>query len=83
MISVADDCMMKVFSVGSEDVLVEESLIDLPEETFAIASNSVDKIAYGGADKKVFIEKVEVDTEDGQAFKRSDANLAMVFDSKI
>jgi hypothetical protein len=80
---VADDCMMKVFSVASDDVLNEESLIDLPDETFAIASNNVDKIAYGGSDKKVFIQKVEVDSEDAQNLKRSDASLAMAFDSNV
>ena len=43
--------MMKVFSVTGEEGLVEEALIDLEGEAYALASNQVDKIAYGGGDK--------------------------------
>jgi hypothetical protein len=39
VITVADDCMMKVFSTTADDVLNEQSLIDMPEETYAVASN--------------------------------------------
>jgi hypothetical protein len=31
--------MMKVFSITADDVLNEQSLIDMPEETYAVASN--------------------------------------------
>jgi len=46
--------MMKVFQI-SEEGLVEESLIDMYGETYTIASNQVDKIAYGGSSCKVYV----------------------------
>ena len=30
----------------------------MPDENYAIATNSLDKIAYGGADKKVYLQNV-------------------------
>jgi len=47
--------MMKTFDLPTDDSneLVESQLIEMPAENFAIATNNVDKIAYGGADKKV------------------------------
>jgi hypothetical protein len=82
IVTVADDSMMKVFQV-SEEGLVEESLIDMDGETFTIASNQVDKIAYGGSSNKVYVQSVETDGEDGEALKRGEAYLAMSFNSSV
>jgi hypothetical protein len=52
-------------------------------ETFTIACNQVDKIAYGGSSNKVYIQSVEADSEDGESLKRGEATLAMSFNSSI
>ena len=63
VLSVGDDCMMKVFTGAEDGTLVEETLIDLEGETFALSSNQVDRIAYGGTDRKVYLEKVSVNED--------------------
>jgi len=60
ILTVADDCMMKVFTVESIDGekqlgLTEETLIDLDGETYSLCSNQVDKLAFGGDDKRAYI----------------------------
>ena len=82
VLSVGDDCMMKVFTAeGGDGTLVEETLIDLEGETFALSSNQVDRIAYGGPDGKVYLEKVSVSEDQG--IIRDEPFLAMSFNSCI
>ena len=59
---------MKVFSIdyledGSPMGLTEETLIDLSGETFALCSNQVDRIAFGGSDKQVFTQAIKLNDE--------------------
>jgi len=53
----------------------------MQDENYALATNNLDKIAYGGADKKVYLQNVNFDNDllkfDG------DHTLAMQFNSPI
>jgi WD40 repeat protein len=40
-------------------------------------------MAYGGQDKKVYIQDVEEDSQEGQSINRSEPRLAMAFNSKV
>ena len=57
--------MMKVFDLPSEklDELAESQLIDMTGENFAIATNNIDKIAFGGSDKTVYVVAVVLDSD--------------------
>ena len=53
-------------------------------ETFTICSNQVDTIAYGGVDKKAYIQKVSMKEEHTQEdLIRDEAMLAMTFDTPV
>jgi hypothetical protein len=56
---------MKVFDVESDSTLREKQIVDMTGENSAIATNNIDKIAFGGLDKKVYLQNVELD-KDGQ-----------------
>ena len=49
--------MMKTFELPTpeNEDLAELQLIELSAENFTIATNNVDKIAFGGADKMVVV----------------------------
>lgn len=57
--------MMKVFDLPAEnlDQFAESQLIDMTGENFAIATNNIDKIAYGGSDKTVYVIAVVLDSD--------------------
>ena len=57
--------MMKVFDLPTEnlDEFAESQLIDMTGENFAIATNNIDKIAYGGSDKMVYVIAVVLDSD--------------------
>ena len=48
---------MKTFDLPSTENkdLVESQLIEMSAENFVIATNNVDKIAFGGAEKQVIV----------------------------
>ena len=67
ILTVSDDSMLKLFSIGDDGAkysLNEESLHDLEEETFTICSNQVDTIAFGGSDNKVHTQKITVKSDE-------------------
>lgn len=57
--------MMKVFDLPAKnlDQFAESQLIDMTGENFAIATNNIDKIAYGGSDKTVYVIAVVLDSD--------------------
>lgn len=80
--------MMKVFDLPSLDLieLTESQLIEMTAENFAVATNNVDKIAYGGSDKIVYVQQIstEKDEAGNQSVKLSgDPFMGMVFNSAI
>jgi hypothetical protein len=58
--TIADDAMMKVYDPNTMAMIQN---FDLPKEYYAIASNSVDKIAIGGENQQVDIITVSKDGE--------------------
>jgi len=44
--------------------MVEKQIIEMTEENYAIATNNLDKIAFGGIEKKVYLQQVQLDTDD-------------------
>lgn len=73
---------MKVFDVESDSTLREKQIVDMTGENSAIATNNIDKIAFGGLDKKVYLQNVELD-KDGQLVFNGELQLAMQFDSQV
>jgi len=45
--------------------LVEKQVIEMTDENYALATNNLDKIAFGGIDKKVHLQSVAL-TADNQ-----------------
>ena len=78
---------MKTFLLPSSEneELTEQQLIDLSVENYAIATNNVDKIAIGGANKQVQIYTVAFEEANGQSIIKfvDDPYLAMVFNSAV
>lgn len=77
--------MMKVFDLPSESLneLTETQLIDMSGENFAIATNNIDKIAFGGSDKMVYVVAVDLDSVTNQLKLEGDQTIGMVFNSCI
>ena len=80
--------MMKTFDLPTDDSneLVESQLIEMPAENFAIATNNVDKIAYGGADKKVITRQVVLQqTDAGRNIVKleGDPYIGLLFNSAV
>ena len=79
--------MLKIFSIsddGANFALNEDSLMDMETESYTICSNQVDTIAYGGPDKKAYIQKVSIKEEDNEeTLDREEATIAMVFDTPV
>ena len=57
--------MMKVIDLPSEnlDELTESQLIEMTSENYTIATNNIDKIAFGGSEKMVFVVAVVLDNK--------------------
>lgn len=51
------------------------------DENFSIASNNIDKIAFGGVSKKVFIQDIAIKNDELQF--EGESKLAMQFDSSV
>ena len=77
--------MMKVFDLPSESLneLTETQLIDMSGENFTIATNNIDKIAFGGSDKMVYVVAVALDNVTNQLKLEGDQTIGMVFNSSI
>lgn len=62
--------------------MVEKQIVEMTDENYAIATNNLDKIAFGGIEKKVYLQQVSLDSD--QQFKfEGDQTLAMQFDSAV
>lgn len=48
------DFVLKMFHLEGT-TMVEKRIIDMTDENYAIATNNLDKIAFGGAEKKVYL----------------------------
>jgi hypothetical protein len=56
LLSVGEDSMLNIYQIeASTKVLKNIHKIDLPNEIYAMASNSVDKLALGGEENKIDI----------------------------
>jgi translation elongation factor P/translation initiation factor 5A len=77
LISVGEDSILNVYQIESGGSLKNVSKIDLANETYAIASNSVDKIAMGGEGNKVDIYTINEGEINNESF--SAPFLAMQF----
>ena len=58
----------------------------MPAENFAIATNNVDKIAYGGADKKVITRQVVLQQTDAGRYSvklEGDPYIGLLFNSAV
>ena len=62
--------------------LVEKQVIEMTDENYALATNNLDKIAFGGIDKKVYLQAVAL-TADHQLQFEGELQLAMQFDSAV
>ena len=77
--------MLKIFSIsddGANFTLNEDSLQDMETESFTICSNQVDTIAFGGPDKKAYIQKIAL-KDDEEALECEEPTLAMAFDTPV
>lgn len=54
----------------------------MTDENYALATNNLDKIAFGGIDKKVYLQAVSLNSDQQLQFE-GELNLAMQFDSPI
>lgn len=63
----ADDFTMKVFDLATEAdgkaTLNERQIIEMADENNALATNNLDRIAFGGAEKKVWLQQVSIDAD--------------------
>lgn len=52
---------MKVFSLSKETgaSVKEVTMMELPDEAFAVATNGVDLVAFGGKDKKAYLQSAK------------------------
>ena len=80
--------MMKTFELPTpeNEDLAELQLIELSAENFTIATNNVDKIAFGGADKMVFVHSfVQEQGENGKYLAKieGDPFIGMMFNSAV
>ena len=79
--------MLKIFSIsddGAKFSLNEDSLMDMDDPTFTICSNQVDSIAYGGSDKKAYLQKVSIKEDNSEEdLIREDPVLAITFDTPV
>ena len=52
---------MKVFSLSKEagPPVKEVTMMELPDEAFAVATNGVDLVAFGGKDKKADLQQAK------------------------
>ena len=80
LLTVGEDFVLKVFDIA-QDGLVEKQIIEMIDENYALATNGVDKIAFGGIAKKVFLQAVSVNSEGELQFDEN--TLAMQFDSPV
>ena len=79
-----EDSILNVYKIEKEGVskiLKDELKVDLTNEFYALASNSVDKIAMGGEENKVDIHTIVEGSITGESL--SAPFLAMQFQSKI
>lgn len=81
LITVGEDFVMKVHDL-SDGTLVEKQIIEMTDENYALATNNLDKIAFGGIEKKVYLQTVSLDA-DQQLQLEGELNLAMQFDSSV
>ena len=80
--------MMKTFELPTpeNEDLAEFQLIELSAENFTIATNNVDKIAFGGADKMVVVHSfVQEQGENGKYLAKieGDPFIGMMFNSAV
>jgi hypothetical protein len=63
----ADDFTMKVFDLSTEAdgkaTLNEKQIIEMADENNALATNNLDRIAFGGVEKKVWLQQVSIDSD--------------------
>ena len=79
---------MKTFDLPTpeNDELVELQLIEQSAENFTIATNNVDKIAFGGAEKMVVVHNfTQEPTESGKFLAKieGDPFIGLVFNSAV
>ena len=75
LITVGEDFVMKVHDLVDGE-LVEKQVIEMTDENYALATNNLDKIAFGGIDKKVHLQSVAL-TADNQLQFEGELQLAM------
>jgi hypothetical protein len=61
--------------------MVEKQIIEMTDENYALATNGVDKIAFGGISKKVYLQAVTINADNELQF--DDCSLAMQCDSPV
>jgi hypothetical protein len=58
---------MKVFDLSTEAdgkaTLNEKQIIEMADENNALATNNLDRIAFGGVEKKVWLQQVSIDSD--------------------
>jgi len=85
LISVAEDSIINVYQIenvgGTNKALKNISKIDLQNEMYAMASNSVDKVALGGEQNKVDIHTFSNGTISAESL--ASPYLAMQFQSRV
>jgi WD40 repeat protein len=80
--------MMKTFELPTpeNDELTELQLIEMSAENFTIATNNVDKIAFGGAEKMVVVHSfVQEQGENGKYLAKieGDPFIGLIFNSAV
>ena len=88
LVTIADDLMMKTFDLPTpkNDELVELQLIEQSAENFTIATNNVDKIAIGGAEKMVVVHNFTQELSESGKFLakiEGDPFIGLVFNSAV
>lgn len=54
--------MLKVFDI-QDGALLEKQIIEMTDENYALATNGVDKLAFGGIAKKVFLQSISINSD--------------------
>ncbi len=66
--------MLKVFDI-KDGTLVEKQIIEMTDENYALATNGVNKLAFGGISKKVFLQTICINADNELQF--DEFSLAM------
>lgn len=89
LVTVGDDSVLKVFEPTTASTYSEVQINELRGEMFAVDTNSVDLVAYGGASKQIYLQKVKrAELSEGDAAGYllefdGEPSLAMNFQSAV